>query len=275
MSHGEPLPAARLYREFAEVAQSAARRAGRVLQEWSLKFTVSEKSRANLVTEADVNSQAAIVSAIRERYPRHSFLGEEDLAIAGAESEFRWIIDPLDGTTNYVHGFPYYAVSIGVERRLERGGGEMVVGVIFDPTRDEMFVAVRDGGATLNGHAMRPSASCPLKEAFCVASLPVGCLGHEPQVRQFLRVLPASRTVQRTGSAALNLSYVASGRIDAYWSGSLKPWDQAAGVLLVEEAGGRVSKMNGSPFDVELPDLLATNGGAVHQELQQLLTLNP
>jgi myo-inositol-1(or 4)-monophosphatase len=250
-----------------ETAERAARRGGDVLQEWSTKFTTREKSRKNLVTEADVNSQAAIVETIRDSFPDHGFLGEEDLAIAGGQSEYRWIIDPLDGTTNYVHGFPYYAVSIGIECR-----GRLVAGVIFDPTRNEMFTAIDGSGAFLNGRSLRPSETEVLSEAFCVASLPVGARGDEPQVQQFLRVLPAARTVQRTGSAALNLCYVACGRIDAYWSGSLKPWDQAGGALIVQEAGGQVTRMNGSPFDVELPDLLATNGRSLHIELQSLLT---
>lgn len=253
--------------EFQAVAMQAARAAGDVLQEWSEKFTVSEKSRKNLVTEADVNAQQEIFRIIQGRYPDHSFLGEEDLAVENAASDFRWIIDPLDGTTNYVHQFPYYCVSIALEER-----GELKVGVIFDPTRDEMFSAIRGQGAFLNNKPIHTSEADVLYESMCVASLPVGAKGDEPQVAQFLRVLPHSRSVQRTGSAALNLSYVACGRVDAYWSGTLKPWDQAAGVVIVEEAGGRVSKMDGKSFDVEQPDLLASNG-AIHAELQALLTV--
>lgn len=254
------------FQETLAIATKAARQAGAVLQEWSKKFTVKEKSRANLVTEADVNAQAAIVSVIRSRYPDHSFLGEEDLDVAGVTSDFRWIIDPLDGTTNYVHGFPFYAVSIALEC-----AGELAVAVIYDPTRDEVFSAIKSGGAFLNGQRIEPSESDALSDGFCVASLPPGARGNEPQVAQFLRVLPHARTVQRTGSAALNLSYVACGRIDAYWSGSLKPWDQAGGALIVTEAGGKVSKFDGSKFDIELPNLLASNGRGLHGELSKLL----
>ena len=230
-------------------------------------FRSKEKSRANLVTEADVNAQEAIVSVIRASFPDHSFLGEEDLNIAGAKSENRWIIDPLDGTTNYVHGFPFYAVSIALEC-----SGLLTVAVIYDPTRDEVFSAIKGQGAFLNGKPITPSEIGPLSDGFCVASLPVGAKGNELQVTQFLRVLPHARTVQRTGSAALNLSYVACGRIDAYWSGSLKPWDQAGGSLIVTEAGGRISKMDGSTFDVDLPNLLASNGRGLHNELSALLS---
>ena len=253
--------------EFQATAVKAARTAGEVLQEWSQKFTVSEKSRKNLVTEADVNAQDAIFRIIHDRYPDHSFLGEEDLAVENASSDFRWIIDPLDGTTNYVHRFPYYGVSIGLEER-----GELKIGVIFDPNRDEMFTAIRGQGAFMNGEKIESSNADLLYDSMCVASLPVGATGGEPQVAQFLRVLPQSRSVQRTGSAALNLCYVACGRVDAYWSGTLKPWDQAAGVVIVEEAGGRVTKMNRDAFDVEQPDLLASNGKAIHDELAELLT---
>lgn len=253
--------------EFQETAVEAARAAGAVLQEWSEKFTVNEKSRKNLVTEADVNSQEKIFGLIHGRYPDHSFLGEEDLAVENDGSDFRWIIDPLDGTTNYVHRFPYYGVSIALEER-----GELTVGVIFDPNRDEMFTAIRGQGAFLNGEPINVSDADALYDAMCVASLPVGAKGDEPQVAQFLRVLPHSRSVQRTGSAALNLCYVACGRIDAYWSGTLKPWDQAAGAVIVAEAGGQVSKMDGSSFDVGQPDLLSSNGSAIHTELRDLLT---
>ena len=252
---------------YLETAIDAARRGGVVLQEWTKKFTVKEKSRANLVTEADVQSQEVIYRCIREQFPGHGFLGEEGLDIAGDSPELRWIIDPLDGTTNYVHGFPFYAVSIGLEH-----AGELIVGVIFDPTRDEIFTAVRGHGAFLNGQPIEPSENNCLAEAFCVASLPVGAKGDEKQIGQFLHILPQARTVQRTGSAALNLSYVACGRIDAYWSGTLKPWDQAGGALIVTEAGGKVSKMDGSLFDVHQPDLLATNGRQVHAELCRELT---
>jgi len=251
--------------EFLTTAIEAARAAGDVLLEWSKKFTVSEKSRKNLVTEADVAAQETIFRIIHGRFAHHSFLGEEGLVVEGASGEFRWIIDPLDGTANYVHQFPYYCVSIALEQN-----GELITGVVFDPTRGDVFSAVKGQGAFLNGERLQASPCGVLNEAMCVASLPVGSKGDEPQVRQFINALPNCRSVQRTGSAALNLSYVAAGRLDAYWSGTLKPWDMAAGALLVTEAGGRVTKMDGSPFEVEKSDLLSSCSG-IHDELAGVL----
>jgi myo-inositol-1(or 4)-monophosphatase len=252
--------------ELAQVAEEAARIGGDVLREWSEKFTVSEKGPADLVTEADIASQTAIHEFIHTRYPQHSFLGEEGLSKNSGESGFRWIIDPLDGTTNYVHRFPYYAVSIGVEHH-----GELVVGVIYDPNRDELFAAVRGGGSTLNGQPMRVSRFSPLNQAMVIASFPPGVRADSPAMMRFLKVLPHAQTIHRSGSSALNLAYVAAGRLDGYWSTSLKPWDMAAGIVLVREAGGRVTKLDGSPIDHHMMSLLATNGTAVHDELVALL----
>lgn len=251
--------------EFLTTAIEAARAAGDVLLEWSKKFTVSEKSRKNLVTEADVAAQETIFRIIHGRFSDHSFLGEEDLTVEGASSAYRWIIDPLDGTANYVHQFPYYCVSIALEQN-----GELITGVVFDPTRGDVFSAEKGQGAFLNGERLQTSPCSVLNDAMCVASLPVGAKGDEPQVRQFINALPNCRSVQRTGSAALNLSYVAAGRLDAYWSGTLQPWDMAAGALLVTEAGGRVTQMSGASFEVETSDLLASCGG-IHDELAGVL----
>lgn len=253
-------------KQFLETAVNAAKTAGDVLQEWSRKFTVSEKGRADLVTEADVNAQDAIFKEIHGQFSDHSFLGEEDLAVENSGSPYRWIIDPLDGTSNYVHGFPYYCVSIALEE-----SGQLIVGVVYDPNRNEFFTAIQGAGAFLNDEPIECSKNEEIGDSMCVASLPVGSNGNERQVRQFLHVLPRSQTVQRLGSAALNLSYLAAGRLDVYWAGTLKPWDQAAGALIVTEAGGRVTKMDGSTFEVELPDLLASNGRTVHGQVQQLL----
>ena len=252
--------------EFLQAAEEAARRAGHILRAWSSKFTVREKSRSDLVTDADLASQQAIHEFLRGRYPQHGFHGEEGLNEIRPGSPYRWIVDPLDGTTNYVHGFPYYAVSIGLEFE-----GRLVVGAVFDPTRDEMFLAARGAGATLNRRPLRPSENAELSQAMLVASLPVATSAEDPAVRRFLKLIPHAQTIQRTGSAALNLAYVAAGRVDGYWSTSLKPWDMAAGVVLVQEAGGLVTRIDGSPFDVEVPNLVATNGSSIHQELVGLL----
>ena len=252
--------------EFLQAAEEAARRAGHVLRAWSSKFTVREKSRSNLVTEADFAAQEVIHNFLKGRYPQHGFHGEEGLNEVRPDSPYRWVVDPLDGTTNYVHGFPYFAVSIGLEFE-----GRLVVGAIYDPTRDEMFLAARGSGATLNRRPLHKSDVTELGQAMVVASLPVATHPDDIAVKRFLRMLPHAQTVQRTGSAALNLAYVAAGRLDAFWSTSLKPWDMAAGVVLVEEAGGLVTRVDGGPFQLEEPNLLATNGSDIHQELMRHL----
>jgi myo-inositol-1(or 4)-monophosphatase len=253
------------YDQFADIAEQAARRGGDVLSEWSEKFTVSEKSRANLVTEADFASQEAIHGLIKTAFPDHGFLGEEDLS-ENDDAEFQWVIDPLDGTSNYVHGFPYYCVSIGLEQN-----GKLIVGVIFDPNRNEMFRATKGGGATLNGKPIKPSDASSLEETFAVASLPVGAGPENPAMARFMQAIPHLQTVQRTGSAALNLAYVACSRIDAYWSTSLKPWDVAAGSFIVQEAGGMATDLAGEPIDIRIPSLLASNGSAIHADMVRIL----
>ncbi len=248
--------------DFRIAAEEAARLGGQILQSWVTKFTAQEKSPANLVTEADLASQAAIFEFLHREYPDHGFLGEENLLEHGNDSSYRWVIDPLDGTSNYVHRFPYYAVSIGLEHR-----GRMIAGAIYDPNRDEMFSAALGQGATLNGSPIHVSCNNTLKQAMCVASLPVKVTRQHPAIQKFLDILEAAQTVQRTGSAALNLCSVACGRIDAFWSQSLKPWDMAAGVLIVTEAGGTITQTAGGEFQLALPDLLATNGTELHSEL--------
>ena len=254
-------------RDYVQTAEEAARRAGHVLRAWSSKFTVREKSRSNLVTEADEAAQAAIFDFIHGRYPHHGFFGEEGLSVERPDSPYRWVIDPLDGTTNYVHGFPYYAVSIGLEFQ-----GEVIVGAIFDPLHDEMFLASKGEGATLNRRPLRCSQIDDLSQALIIASLPVALSQHDAPVQRFLKVLPIAQAVQRTGSAALNLANIAAGRVDGFWSTNLKPWDMAAGILLVQEAGGRISQINGAPFVLDEPNVLATNGSAIHEQLQAIIS---
>ena len=255
--------------EFLETAIDAARAAGTVLLEWQDRFTVNEKSRSDLVTEADLESQQVIASKIGQRFPGHGLLGEEGLEESDEGSGYRWIIDPLDGTGNYVHGVPYFAVSIALECE-----GNLTVGVVFDPTHNELFSAVHGQGAHLNGQRLTVSADRVgrLEQALVMASLPVGIeSSDDPAITRFLNVLTAAQHTQRTGSAALNLAYLAAGRLDGFFSTSLKPWDMAAGTVLVREAGGRVTNLTQAPFDVDIPSLLASNGSDLHQELAALL----
>ncbi|MFN0050914.1 MAG: inositol monophosphatase family protein [Planctomycetales bacterium] len=252
--------------DFLNAAERAARAGGQLLRDWSEKFTFSEKGPADLVTEADVASQTAIYNLLHGEFPEHGFLGEEGLLRAAGDSGCRWVIDPLDGTSNYVHRFPYYCVSIGLEQK-----GELLVGVIYDPTRDELFAATRGGGATLNGRPIRASRFGRLDQAMVIASFPPGVKTESVAIQRFLNVLPHAQTVHRSGSSALNLAYVAAGRLDGYWSANLRPWDMAAGALIATEAGARVTRMSGAPLDIEIPDLLCTNGTGIHEELSRLL----
>ncbi len=251
--------------ELRNTADAVARLGGQILQDWRSKFTAREMGPSDLVTEADVASQQAILESILAQYPDHQFLGEENLLRQG-DSPYRWIIDPLDGTSNYVHGFPYYAVSVAVECN-----GELLAGAVYDPCRDELFSAARGAGATRNGEAIQVSSPRELVQALCMASLPTKASRTDLPVQRFLKMLEAAQHVQRTGSAALNLCGVACGRIDAFWSTSLMPWDMAAGVLLVREACGQVTTTAGSEFDVNQPDLLASNGPPLHAAVAAVL----
>lgn len=250
-----------------EAAQGAARAAGAVLQEWSSKFSFSEKGPSDLVTEADVAAQQVIYDYLHPRFPGHGFLGEENLFQEAGASGYRWVIDPLDGTSNYVHRFPYYAVSIGLELH-----GVLVAGVIYDPTRDELFSASQGRGAYLNGQPLRTSRFDKLNQAMVIASFPPRVAPTSVPIQRFLKALPHAQTIHRSGSAALNLAYIAAGRLDAFWSSSLRPWDMAAGCLIVQEAGGRVTRMDGSSLDIQVPDLLASNGTGIHGELSTILS---
>ncbi|QDT38138.1 inositol monophosphatase family protein [Stratiformator vulcanicus] len=257
--------------EYLDVAKQAAVAAGEVLLSWSDRFSVTEKGRADVVTEADFASQDVIQKLISEQFPDHGFFGEEGLSqpSRSKEANFRWIIDPLDGTSNYVHGFPYYCVSIGLEI-----DGELSLGVVYDPIREELFEATSTSPALLNGNAISTSTIPQLRQSLLVASLPRNTDPADPAVRRFLVALPAAENVQRTGSAALNLCYVACGRLDGFWSSSLKPWDMAGGVVITRRAGGTVTKLDGAAFDVGVPDLLVTNGTAIHDELVAVLSLS-
>lgn len=252
--------------EWMSVAVEAAHVGGRVLQEWIGRFSVREKSRANLVTEADEASQSAIVGHLQSAFPDHGFLGEENLNQRHADSDSFWIIDPLDGTSNYVHGFPYYAVSIALYAQ-----GRLQVGVIYDPNRDETFSAQAGAGAFLNGRPISTSGETDVSRAMAMASLPIAASPEHPAVLRFLKALGRLQTVQRSGSAALNMAYVAMGRIDAFWSTSLHPWDVAAGALLVQEAGGVVTDVAGAPVDIFVPNLLAAASGPLQRDLSAVL----
>ncbi|QQS34121.1 MAG: inositol monophosphatase [Acidobacteriota bacterium] len=249
-------------------AIETAKDAGRVLME---KFgrieAVTKKGDINLVTEADLASEALIIERIKSHFPKHSILAEEagNAVIIGDDGGHKWIIDPLDGTTNFAHGYPCFCVTIALEHE-----GRIVLGVSYDPTRDELFAAERGQGATLNGKPMRVSATDSLGDALIVTGFPYDIKRRDDFARHLTQMLLSCRGVRRDGSAAIDLAYVACGRFDGFWEEGLNPWDMAAGILLIEEAGGRVSNYDGSEFDLYQPPILASNG-RIHVEMSSIL----
>lgn len=249
-------------------AIETARDAGRLLLEkFGGMLTVSKKGDINLVTEADLASEALIVERIKSYYPKHAILAEEsgEAKIDGA-GEWKWIIDPLDGTTNFAHGYPCWSVTIALEH-----AGEVVVGVTFDPTRDELFAAERGRGASLNNKPIRVSETEELAEALIVTGFPYDFKRREDFARHLTAFLLQSRGVRRDGSAAIDMAYLACGRFDGFWEEGLNPWDMAAGVLLIEEAGGQVTGYDNSTFSIYKPPILASNG-LIHNQMAAILT---
>jgi myo-inositol-1(or 4)-monophosphatase len=240
-----------------------AGRLGRALQ-------VSNKGDIDLVTESDLASEELIVERIKSHYPRHAILAEESGATDGIElasgsSDWKWIIDPLDGTTNYAHGYPCFCVSIALEH-----AGAIEVAVIYDPTRDEMFAAERGQGATLNDRRIRVSTVADLNSALLCTGFPYNVRERPNFARDFANFTLKAQAVRRDGSAAIDLAYIACGRFDGFWEDGLKPWDVAAGILLIEEAGGRVTDFNGDKLDIYSPKALASNG-LVHDSMMRVL----
>lgn len=257
--------------EFLDVAIAAARAGGRVLQDLlpEERAIATKGTRIDLVTDADRRAEDAIVACIRSHFPEDAILSEERGPEPG-RSPYRWIIDPLDGTTNYAHRFPIYCVSVAVE-----AGGQVLAGAVYDPSRDELFAARPGQGATLNGRRLRVSSEADLGAALLATGFGYD-IGMNPRnnLKQFADLYRRARAVRRTGSAALDLAYVAAGRLEGYWELTIAPWDVAAGSLLVEEAGGRMSRVDGGHYDILCGELVATNGrihGALVAALQESL----
>jgi len=253
--------------EIEQVALRAARAAGRIHLKRLSRITVNRKSNSiDLVTEADRESEAAIIELIHRAFPTHAILAEESGASAH-QSDHRWIIDPLDGTTNFAHGYPQFCVSIAYERR-----GRVEFGVVFDPLRKEFFIAQRGHGARLNGKPIRVSTMPSLGASLLSTGFPYDRREHVDFYLGFLADFVArAQGVRRNGSAALDLCYVACGRLDAFWEWKLHPWDTAAGALIVREAQGTVSDFRGATFDLFGEQTLASNG-ALHPEMVRVLT---
>jgi len=252
--------------EFLTTCEKAAKAGGAVLQSMIGRFQVREKGRSDLVTEADLASQEAIRRVLLDQFPDHDFVGEEDPGTDRDPTRYRWIVDPLDGTTNYVHGVPHYSVSVALER-----GGELLAGCVYDPVLEESFTAAAGEGAQLNGRPIRTSGVQQLGDALVAASFPHAVTPDLPVIHEFVAVLPLCQALRRGGSAALNLAYLAAGRFDAFWAADLYAWDAAAGVLLVREAGGVLTAPDGGPFDLWKPKLLGASTTELQQELADVL----
>lgn len=252
--------------EEREAAIAAARSAGQVLVDWAGRFSVRSKGKNDLVTEADHAAQETIRQALVRRFPSDGFLGEEGLD-QGSDASRRWIIDPLDGTTNYVHGFPFFCVSMALESE-----GQLVVGVILDPIRKECFAAAAGGGAYLNSTSIQVSTTRQLGDSLVCVGLPADLTTDRHPVEAVLRVSMKSRSLRRMGSAALSLAYVAAGRLDGYWAHSINSWDAAAGVVLIREAGGQVGPLTGSEYNHHERSLVASNG-LIQEELRREIAI--
>lgn len=249
------------YNEYIETAVNAAKAAGKIqLERLGTRLDIRFKGEADLVTEVDLLCERRIREITLGRYPEHAFLAEESGGSAAADK--RWIVDPLDGTTNYAHAYPFFCASVAFEQ-----DGRIVAGAVYNPVAEELFTATRGGGAFLNGKPIHVSGHDRLENAMIGAGFPynrVERLGRGLEL--FKKMLAATQAIRRDGSAALNLCYVASGRFDGFWELTLHPWDIAAGWLIVEEAGGRVTRLNGSEMIIDSPDIVASNG-ILHEDI--------
>jgi myo-inositol-1(or 4)-monophosphatase len=248
-------------RYLAEV-EVIAREAGALLmQHFAGRVIIEYKGDVDLVTAADRASEKLITERLRARWPEHDLVGEEG-SRSDTGADYRWYVDPLDGTTNFAHGYPVFCVSIALVRKDE----QLEVGVLHDPTRDEMFAAERGQGATLNGKSIHISQTTTLAESLLGTGFPSHKRHKNPNIHFYQQLTLRSHGVRRAGSAALDLANVACGRYDGFWEFNLNPWDTAAGALLVQEAGGIVTRFDGSRFRLDSREVLASNG-LIHQEL--------
>lgn len=248
--------------DLREFASEVAKEAGRLLKGMERPgIKIDYKGAIDLVTEADLRAEGLIIRRIKEKFPDHAVLSEE---VGGDRpgAEHLWIVDPLDGTTNYAHSYPIYAVSIAVEMR-----GEVVAGAVYDPTLDELFAASKGSGASLNGSEIRVSGIEDLDKSLLATGFPYYYRERPHEILALFKdFLLRAQGIRRAGSAALDLCALACGRFDGFWELGLKPWDTAAGSLILTEAGGAITKMDGTAFDIRVPELLASNG-AIHEQM--------
>jgi myo-inositol-1(or 4)-monophosphatase len=255
--------------DWLETCEAAARAGGRELLAWRGRFQSREKGATDFVTDADVAAERTIRNVIAERFPNHAFIGEEQPPeqFPPDPDQFTWIVDPLDGTTNYLHAYPFYAVSVALAR-----GNELLAGVIYDPFAPRCFSAAAGRGAWCEGTRLKTSGASRAAAALVAVSLPPRVTRDSRDLADFVAAAQVCQGVRRSGSAALNLAFVAAGALDAFWATNIHPWDVAAGVLMVREAGGVVTGRDGGPFDLWKPHLVAAAGQELQRELLGVLT---
>jgi myo-inositol-1(or 4)-monophosphatase len=249
--------------DYLTAAWDAATAAGTLIrQQWQQPKLVDYKGAIDLVTSVDRESERRIVDLLRKKFPGHSILAEEETDLVGTQASHRWIIDPLDGTTNFAHGYPQFCVSLALER-----DGEVIMGLVYDPLRPERFQAVKGQGATLNGDPIRISSVTELDRALLATGFPYDQREKADFYLTFFKsFMTRSQGIRRNGSAALDLCYVACGRLDGFWELKLRPWDTAAGALIVAEARGKLSDLSGNQFSIWGEETLASNG-AIHDAM--------
>ena len=263
------LPPVSELQELRNISIEAAQVGGKILQKYYKSgFAIEHKTRLSLVTDADKESENAIVDLLKHSYPTHQILAEEGTHYA-QKSPFKWIIDPLDGTTNFAHGLPLYNVSIGLEYE-----GTCILGVVLDPTRPELFIAERGGGATCNGQPIRVSQISELGKSLLVTGFGYDIAETGDNLDEFCRFTLQTQGVRRTGTAAIDLCYLASGRFDGFWEMNLNPWDTAAGTVILEEAGGKLTDYDGTPYTIYSKKIVASNG-LLHQQILDVLQHRP
>lgn len=246
---------------YLEVAIDIARESGALLAEmFKGPLEISYKRPSDLVTEADRRSETLIVERLQKHFPKHAVMSEEGGG-QKIDSDYRWFVDPLDGTTNFAHKFPVFCVTLGLAFR-----GELIAGVVYDPTREELFTAEKGSGAFLNGERLEVSRTSKLADSLLATGFPPFDRNHDLNAQLFFLLTLRSHGIRRPGSAALDLCSVAAGRFDAFWELKLNPWDKAAGSLLITEAGGRVSDLAGGPMSLEVSEIFASNG-LIHDEM--------
>lgn len=251
---------------YLEVALSVAEQAGKLLLDnFCGKRKIDYKGRINLVTEMDTESEKLIVDSLKKEFPGHGILAEEG-SRTDSDSRYLWLIDPLDGTTNYAHGFGFFAVSIALQEK-DRG---IVAGVVYAPYINECYTALKGGGAYLNGNPVRVSGTDNLEKSLVATGFPYDVKESHDNIEYFNRFVIHAQAVRRPGSAAIDLCSVAAGKFDGFWELKLNPWDTAAGSLILEEAGGMITDLNGNEFNPYKKEILATNG-LIHKEMMKVI----